>query len=88
MLTIIEDFNGKIPGNMTELLQLPGVGRKTANCVLGECFNVPAMVIDTHMIRIMNLLGFTLKGSNYIYKFLCIRITNKKNLNLKNNFKV
>ena len=44
---------------MTELLQLPGVGRKTANCVLGECFNVPAMVIDTHMIRIMNLLGFT-----------------------------
>lgn len=59
MLTIIEDFDGKIPGNMTELLQLPGVGRKTANCVLGECFNVPAMVIDTHMIRIMNLLGFT-----------------------------
>ena len=44
---------------MTDLINLPGVGRKTANCVLGECFNVPSMVIDTHMIRIFNLLGFS-----------------------------
>lgn len=57
--TILEEYSGKIPNNMVELLKLPGVGRKTANCVLGECFGVPAMVIDTHMIRIMNLLGFT-----------------------------
>ena len=44
---------------MSELITLPGVGRKTANCILGECFNIPSMVIDTHMIRIMNLLEFT-----------------------------
>lgn len=58
-LKIIEEFNGNVPDNMEELVDLPGVGRKTANCVLGECYNVPAMVIDTHMIRIMNLLGLS-----------------------------
>ncbi len=44
---------------MDELVNLPGVGRKTANCVLGEIYNLPSMVIDTHMVRIMNLLKFT-----------------------------
>ncbi|MDP6820839.1 MAG: endonuclease III, partial [Candidatus Marinimicrobia bacterium] len=44
---------------LEELIKLPGVGRKTANCVLGEIYNVPSMVIDTHMVRIMGLLGFT-----------------------------
>ncbi len=58
-LKIIEEYKGQIPNNLNELVNLPGVGRKTANCVLGECFNVPSMVIDTHMIRIMNLLGFS-----------------------------
>ncbi len=58
-LKIVEEFGGKVPGTMEALVGLPGVGRKTANCVLGECFGVPAMVIDTHMIRIMNLLGLT-----------------------------
>ncbi|MEE8437685.1 MAG: endonuclease III [Candidatus Neomarinimicrobiota bacterium] len=58
-LKIVEEYGGHVPGSMDELIQLPGVGRKTANCVLGECFNQPALVIDTHMIRIMNLLSFT-----------------------------
>ncbi len=58
-LKIVEEYDGQIPTNMTDLIDLPGVGRKTANCVLGECFDVPSMVIDTHMIRIMNLLGFS-----------------------------
>jgi endonuclease-3 len=58
-IKIVEEYNGQIPTNMTDLIELPGVGRKTANCVLGECFNVPSMVIDTHMIRIFNLLGFS-----------------------------
>ncbi len=56
-LRIVEDFAGEVPDNLTELVKLPGVGRKTANCVLGECYGVPALVIDTHMVRIMNLLG-------------------------------
>ena len=58
-LMIVEEFGGEVPDHMDTLVKLPGVGRKTANCVLGEIYNVPSMVIDTHMIRIMNLLNFT-----------------------------
>ncbi len=58
-LRIVEEHGGAVPGTLAELVALPGVGRKTANCVLGECFGEPSMVIDTHMVRIMNLLGFT-----------------------------
>ncbi len=58
-LRIVEDHGGRVPDTMEALIKLPGVGRKTANCVLGECFGKPSMVIDTHMVRIMNLLGFT-----------------------------
>ena len=58
-LKIVEEHNGEVPVTLEELVKLPGVGRKTANCVLGEIYNVPSMVIDTHMVRIMGLLGFT-----------------------------
>ena len=58
-LKIVEEYDGKVPQTLEELIKLPGVGRKTANCVLGEIYNVPSMVIDTHMVRIMRLLGFT-----------------------------
>ena len=58
-LEIVEEYNGIVPDNMEDLVKLPGVGRKTANCVLGEIYGIPSMVIDTHMVRIMNLLGFT-----------------------------
>jgi len=58
-LKIVEEFNSQVPKFLEELVDLPGVGRKTANCVLGECFDVLSMVIDTHMIRIFHLLGFS-----------------------------
>ena len=58
-IKIIEEHDGKVPNTLEALVTLPGVGRKTANCVLGEIYNVPSMVIDTHMVRIMRLLGFT-----------------------------
>ena len=58
-LMIMNEHGGKVPRTIEELVKLPGVGRKTANCILGECFKVPSMVIDTHMIRVMNLLQFT-----------------------------
>ena len=57
-LAILNDYEGEVPQTMEELIKLPGVGRKTANCILGEYFRVPSMVIDTHMIRVMNLLEF------------------------------
>lgn len=56
---LISDFNGKVPANMDDLLKLPGVGRKTANLVLGDCFGIPGIVIDTHAARISKRLGFT-----------------------------
>lgn len=58
-LKIVEEHDEIVPDSLNELVALPGVGRKTANCVLGEIYNVPSMVIDTHMIRIMGLLNFT-----------------------------
>ena len=62
-LMILEEFNRKVPHSMEDLIRLPGVGRKTANCILGEIYGIPSMVIDTHMIRIMNLLGL-IKGKD------------------------
>ena len=55
---ILEKHNGEVPGTMKELLDLPGVGRKTANVILGHAFNTPGIVVDTHVIRISNRLGF------------------------------
>lgn len=51
-------FGGKVPGTMEELLSLPGVGRKTANLILGDVFHAPgAVVVDTHCIRLSNRMG-------------------------------
>ena len=50
---------GQVPDNMDELVKLPGVGRKTANVVLGNAFHVPGMVVDTHVKRITNRYGLT-----------------------------
>lgn len=55
---IDDEYNGKVPGIMDELLALPGVGRKTANCVLVYGFGKEAIAVDTHVHRISNRLGF------------------------------
>ena len=55
---LLERFGGRVPGTMEELLTLPGVGRKTANLLLGDLYKAPgAVVCDTHCIRITNKLG-------------------------------
>ena len=56
---IIEDFGGKVPDTMDELLELPGVGRKTANVVLGNAFDTPGITCDTHVIRLSRRLGLS-----------------------------
>jgi len=56
---LVENFNGKIPGAMDELTTLPGVGRKTANVILGSYFGEPAVVVDTHVKRVANRLDLT-----------------------------
>lgn len=54
---LIDQYGGEVPNNMKELLELPGVGRKTANCVLVYAFEEPAIPVDTHVHRISNRLG-------------------------------
>ena len=57
---LLEEYGGKVPGTMEELLKLPGVGRKTANLILGDVYHTPGVVVaDTHCIRITGLLGLT-----------------------------
>lgn len=58
-LMLKEKLNGVIPDTVEELTKLPGVGRKTANLVVGDVFHKPAVVTDTHCIRICGLLGLT-----------------------------
>ena len=54
---ILARFGGKVPDNIEDLTKLPGVGRKTANLICGDIYGKPAVVADTHLIRITNLLG-------------------------------
>jgi endonuclease-3 len=54
---LIEKYGGKVPDTMEQLLELPGVGRKTANVILSHSFDKPGIVVDTHMIRVTNRLG-------------------------------
>ncbi len=57
---LLSDYDGKVPGTMEELLKIPGVGRKTANLLLGDLYGVPGSVVcDTHCIRICGRLGLT-----------------------------
>ncbi len=70
---LVEDYGGVIPADMDELLKFPGVGRKIANLLLGDIYKMPAIVADTHCIRICGRLGFyaeTLKDPIKVEKAL------------------
>ena len=56
---LLDEYSGKVPEDMDALLKLPGVGRKIANAVRGECFGKPGVIVDTHCKRVANRLGFT-----------------------------
>ncbi|MGC3598880.1 endonuclease III domain-containing protein, partial [Enterococcus faecium] len=55
---LIERFDGQVPTSREELMSLPGVGRKTANVVLGDAFGIPAIAVDTHVERVSKRLRF------------------------------
>jgi len=76
---VIEEFDGKIPGTMEEILTLPGVGRKTANCVLGNAFGVPGVVCDTHVIRLSRRLGLSPNSDPVKLEFDLAEIILRKN---------
>ena len=56
---LLSDFGGEVPSELEDLLTLPGVGRKTANVIRGNIFDMPSIVVDTHVKRITKKLGFT-----------------------------
>ena len=57
MKMLMEEFGGKVPDNFDDLMKLPGVGRKSANLIMGDVFGKPAIVTDTHCIRLTNRMG-------------------------------
>ena len=73
MKMLRDEFNSKVPDTMEELLRLPGVGRKSANLVLGDVFGKPAIVTDTHCIRLVNRMGlvYGFKGAKKVEMELC-----------------
>ena len=78
---ITEEYGGRVPDTMEGLLSLPGVGRKIANLVLGDCFGQPGIVADTHCIRICGRLGFypeSLKDPLKVEKALSAAIPRKE----------
>ena len=56
---LVEEFGGEVPKNLDDLVSLPGVGRKTANIVLGNAFGIPALAVDTHVKRVSTRLGLS-----------------------------
>lgn len=76
---IIEQYGGKVPGTMEELLILPGVGRKTANCVLGDAFGVPGITCDTHVIRLSRRLGLSENSDPVKLEFDLAEIVPRRN---------
>lgn len=79
---IIERFDGKVPDTMEELVALPGVGRKTANVVLGNAFGVPAIACDTHVIRLSRRLGLSENSNAVKLEFDLAEIVPKKSWTL------
>jgi len=65
---ILTKYNGIVPNKMEELLTIPGIGRKTANLILGDIYGIPGIVADTHCIRISGRLGLTPEGEDNPYK--------------------
>ena len=62
--TLVNRFGGVVPDSMNELLELPGVGRKTANVILSVAYRKPAMAVDTHVFRVSSRLGLTSNARN------------------------
>ena len=77
--SVVEKFNGKVPGTLEELTSLAGVGRKTANVILNHIFHVPAIVVDTHVGRISRHLGLTRQKDATKVEFDLMKILPEEN---------
>ena len=75
---LAENHKGQVPGNLDDLVSLPGVGRKTANLVLGEAFDIPGIVVDTHVLRLSQRIGLTRNTDPVKVEFDLMKIVQKK----------
>ena len=82
---VLDQFDGKVPDTMEELVALPGVGRKTANVVLGNAFGKPAIACDTHVIRLSRRLGLSKNSGAVKLEFDLAEIVPKRNWTLFSN---
>jgi endonuclease-3 len=73
---LCEQYGGVVPDTVDELIKLPGVGRKTANLVCGDIYGKPAIVTDTHFIRLCNRFGFERKGMHAIRRYYATKLIN------------
>ncbi len=76
-IKILEKFNGQVPDNMEDLTSLPGVGRKTANVILGNYYHKPSVIVDTHVLRISERLGLTKENDPNKVEIDIMNILNK-----------
>jgi len=76
---LIEKYKGNVPDSLDELIKLPGIGRKTANVVLGAAFGIPGIAVDTHVARISKRLGLTEKSDPVKIEFDLMKIIPRKN---------
>ncbi len=82
MKAVVEKFDGEIPDNIEDLLKLEGVGRKTANVVLGDAFGIPGIVVDTHVKRLSGRLGLTKNSDPVKIEHDLMEVLPKKNWTL------
>ncbi|MDQ2085024.1 endonuclease III [Herbivorax sp. ANBcel31] len=75
---LIEQHNGQVPDTMEKLLKLPGVGRKTANLILGDVFGIPGVVVDTHAKRLSNRIGLSQSDNPKKVEFDLMEVVPKK----------
>ncbi len=75
---LVEKHGGKVPDNMEALTQLPGIGRKTANVVLGSAFGIPGIVVDTHVKRVSQRIGLTKEKDPVKIEFELMALIPKK----------
>ena len=84
---LIKEFNGNIPNSRKYLEQLPGVGRKTANVVGSVYFDIPAMPVDTHVFRVSERIGLTIKAKNPLQAELqLLKLFPKNKLNIAHHW--
>jgi endonuclease-3 len=81
---LIAEYHSQVPMTLDELVTLAGVGRKTANCVLSNCFDIPGITVDTHVTRIMNLLGMVTTTDAVAIEFELMKLVDSERWNAMN----